>query len=161
MPARGFANRSRAALGPRPTGTMTGPRGARLTRDRPKRVTPVRQVSGSAVLELSQGWMRSPWRVPQWSAGRRARPDSARRRASQARLQDNRASRRSAPSAYCGGSKKLALSFAKLGRHRAARTLLLIRALRSEIERWKEPSEGRWRGLSESAALIPCRRNLP
>src|SRR5271163_351023 len=42
VPARGFALRSRAALAPRPTGTTTGLRGARLTRDRPKRVTPVR-----------------------------------------------------------------------------------------------------------------------
>ena len=29
-------------------------------------------------LELSQGWMRSAWRVPRWSAGRRARRDKAR-----------------------------------------------------------------------------------
>jgi hypothetical protein len=29
VPARGLANRSRAALGPRPAGTTTGPRGAR------------------------------------------------------------------------------------------------------------------------------------
>jgi len=31
VPARGLANRSRAALGPRSSGTMTGPRGARCT----------------------------------------------------------------------------------------------------------------------------------
>src|ERR1700733_6065496 len=40
VPAGGFANRSRAAPGPRSTGMTTGLRGARLTRDRPKRVTP-------------------------------------------------------------------------------------------------------------------------
>ena len=32
-------------------------------------------------LELSQGWMRSAWRVPRWSAGRRARRETARCRA--------------------------------------------------------------------------------
>ena len=32
-------------------------------------------------LELSQGWMRSAWRVPRWSAGRRARRVKARCRA--------------------------------------------------------------------------------
>jgi hypothetical protein len=32
------------------------------------------RVSGSAGLELSQWRMRSPWRVPRWSAERRARP---------------------------------------------------------------------------------------
>jgi hypothetical protein len=32
------------------------------------------RVSGSAGLELSQRRMRSPWRVPRWSAERRARP---------------------------------------------------------------------------------------
>src|SRR5580692_8603478 len=31
-------------------------------------------VPGSAVLELSQWWMRPPWRAPRWSAERRARP---------------------------------------------------------------------------------------
>ncbi len=40
VPAGGFANRSRAAPGPRSTGMTTGLRGARLTEDRPKRVTP-------------------------------------------------------------------------------------------------------------------------
>jgi hypothetical protein len=33
MPARGFANRSRAALGHRSAGKKTGPYGAYLTRD--------------------------------------------------------------------------------------------------------------------------------
>jgi hypothetical protein len=42
VPAGGFAKRSRAALGPRPTGITTGLRGARLTADRPKRVTPAK-----------------------------------------------------------------------------------------------------------------------
>jgi hypothetical protein len=42
VPAGGLALRSRAALGPRQTGITTGLRGARLTADRPKRVTPVK-----------------------------------------------------------------------------------------------------------------------
>jgi hypothetical protein len=72
VPAGGLANRPRAAPGHRPTGTMTGLRGARLTRDWRPRVTPAEASSQEArELELSRYWMRPVRRVPRWSAERR------------------------------------------------------------------------------------------
>jgi hypothetical protein len=71
VPARGLANRSRAALGPRSSGTMTGPRGARCTGagEGPpvctRRFQETRPGAESGV---------TAWREPRWSAERRARP---------------------------------------------------------------------------------------
>jgi hypothetical protein len=72
VPARGFANRSRAASGPRSSGTMTGPRGARCTGVgegppvRTRRFQETRPGAESGV---------TAWRAPRWSAERRARCD--------------------------------------------------------------------------------------
>jgi hypothetical protein len=51
-------------------------RSARSSLVRPRRAKhPPSRVPGNVVLELSQMWLRLRWRVPQWSAGRRARPE--------------------------------------------------------------------------------------
>jgi hypothetical protein len=71
VPACGLANRSRAALGPRSSGTMTGPRGARCTGagEGPpvctRRFQETRPGAEPGV---------TAWREPRWSAERRARP---------------------------------------------------------------------------------------
>jgi len=97
--ARNDTLRSRAALGYRSAGNRTGPRGVRSTGQAQRRAKhPPRPSPGNAGLGLSQMWLRLRWRMPQWSAGRRARPDSARCRAASARPMIACASRRSAPS---------------------------------------------------------------
>jgi hypothetical protein len=75
MPARGFANRSRAALGHRSAGKKTGPYGAYLTRDS---FSACRQKHRAAASRGNPGLGLSHrgdsrWRVPWRSAGRRAR----------------------------------------------------------------------------------------
>jgi hypothetical protein len=75
MPARGLANRSRAALGHRSAGKRTGLHGACLTQDSfaacGQNTVPPR-LCGNPGLGLSHRG-DSRWRVPWRSAGRRAR----------------------------------------------------------------------------------------
>jgi hypothetical protein len=85
VPAGGLANRTRAASGPRSSGTMTGPRGARCTGagEGPpvctRRFQETRPGAESGV---------TAWREPRWSAERRARP-AGRAAAPEARLGGN------------------------------------------------------------------------
>jgi hypothetical protein len=78
MPARGLANRSRAALGHRSAGKRTGLHGACLTQDSfaacGQNTVPPR-LCGNPGLGLSHRG-DSRWRVPWRSAGRRARLSS-------------------------------------------------------------------------------------
>ena len=85
VPARGLANRSRAALGPRSSGITTGPRGARCTGagEGPpvctRRFQETRPGAESGV---------TAWREPRWSAERRAR-SAGRAAAPEARVDGN------------------------------------------------------------------------
>src|SRR5580700_5072218 len=115
--ARTNTVRSRAASGPRSSGTMTGPRGARCTGAgegppvRTRRFQETRPEVESGV---------TAWRAPQWSAGRRWRADrKARRRASQARSLQFAPFGAPLPQLFRGKNET------KLGRECAARTQLL------------------------------------
>jgi hypothetical protein len=124
VPAGGFAPRTRAASGHHLAGKRTGLRGARWTgQARGGQNTRPSRVPGNVVLELSQRRLRLRWRVPQWSAGRRARPDFW--RASAPVSADNGWMRLSAPRfprPLPRDANELRNGFAKLGRGRAART---------------------------------------
>jgi hypothetical protein len=132
VPAGGFANRSRAAPGPRSTGMTTGLRGARLTEDRPKRVTP-------ATPGLRK---RGTGAEPKVDASALASAAAERREASDPRWGRVRARARSGGNVcQCGadnwlvrlsalrlpsmidGRQRLTALFAKLGRPGAARAL--------------------------------------
>jgi len=54
VPARGFANRTRAALGTRPAGTTTGPRGARCPGWRRLRSLPIPWSAGPGLSQASK-----------------------------------------------------------------------------------------------------------
>ena len=85
VPARGFANRSRAASAPRSSGTMTGPRGARCTgagEGPPVCTRWLQETRPGAASGVTA------WREPRWSAERRARSDE-RAAAPEARLGGN------------------------------------------------------------------------
>jgi hypothetical protein len=170
VPARGFADRSRAALGTRPSGTTAGPRGARC------------KGSGKSALCLrKRGPGAEPdlkiWRVPRWSAGRRAVPKGPHPRgccggnalAAKRILHLVRRSALRLPSLFA----REALSFCretKLGRkNRAARTGLLFHHPPLEGEGRARRARGGVCGTLESAARalctyphpLRCARDLP
>jgi hypothetical protein len=164
MPARGLANRSRAALGHRSAGKRTGLHGACLTQDSfaacGQNTVPPR-LCGNPGLGLSHRG-DSRWRVPWRSAGRRARLTKRSRCRASGNWRTMRLSALRLPSFCFFAFLRLVGGRAKLGRTNAPRERLCFIRPRTQCGGGGSP-EGRWRGhaaaqqaASSSPLPPPC-----